>query len=276
MYKSLKYVSDAFFPRIHSWTLPRGPYSITNVTFLSKIFILNCRNIRLSNLAGACVVICFLCRIILYLSVLKFVVQQYEMHYRIWACYPSDLFPSPNESAVLVLCLDTCVWCGFFFVYRLFKSWIELFCFEKKLINARVQSTNSCSSADETEDGELDPDVKAQREKERRQANNARERWELSCLVLWPIFLYVFQYCFGFPLSPTQSFKLMYLIILLYNNLATNISIFLNQHYNKSVKFGSSPFVESIGWLFHNCIQTELLPKKNQFCLGSYTKLKML
>ncbi|XP_030756999.1 transcription factor 12-like isoform X3 [Sitophilus oryzae] len=33
-----------------------------------------------------------------------------------------------------------------------------------------------CSSADETEDGELDPDVKAQREKERRQANNARER----------------------------------------------------------------------------------------------------
>ncbi|XP_019770976.2 protein daughterless isoform X4 [Dendroctonus ponderosae] len=33
-----------------------------------------------------------------------------------------------------------------------------------------------CSSADETEDGELDPDIKAQREKERRQANNARER----------------------------------------------------------------------------------------------------
>lgn len=34
----------------------------------------------------------------------------------------------------------------------------------------------SCSSADETEEGELDPDIKAQREKERRQANNARER----------------------------------------------------------------------------------------------------
>ncbi|XP_068896406.1 transcription factor 12 isoform X2 [Tenebrio molitor] len=33
-----------------------------------------------------------------------------------------------------------------------------------------------CSSADETEEGELDPDIKAQREKERRQANNARER----------------------------------------------------------------------------------------------------
>ncbi|XP_060517812.1 protein daughterless-like isoform X6 [Cylas formicarius] len=33
-----------------------------------------------------------------------------------------------------------------------------------------------CSSADETEEGDLDPDVKAQREKERRQANNARER----------------------------------------------------------------------------------------------------
>lgn len=37
---------------------------------------------------------------------------------------------------------------------------------------------NSCSSADETEDSELDPDLKAQREKERRQANNARERWD--------------------------------------------------------------------------------------------------
>lgn len=34
----------------------------------------------------------------------------------------------------------------------------------------------SCSSADETEEADLDPDVKAQREKERRQANNARER----------------------------------------------------------------------------------------------------
>ncbi|XP_028128956.1 transcription factor 12 isoform X3 [Diabrotica virgifera virgifera] len=33
-----------------------------------------------------------------------------------------------------------------------------------------------CSSADETEEGDLDPDIKAQREKERRQANNARER----------------------------------------------------------------------------------------------------
>nr|XP_022902742.1 protein daughterless isoform X4 [Onthophagus taurus] len=33
-----------------------------------------------------------------------------------------------------------------------------------------------CSSADETEDGDIDPDIKAQREKERRQANNARER----------------------------------------------------------------------------------------------------
>ena len=33
--------------------------------------------------------------------------------------------------------------------------------------------TNCCSSADEEED----PDTKAAREKERRQANNARERW---------------------------------------------------------------------------------------------------
>ncbi|CAG9813320.1 unnamed protein product [Phaedon cochleariae] len=33
-----------------------------------------------------------------------------------------------------------------------------------------------CSSADETEEGDLDPVMKAQREKERRQANNARER----------------------------------------------------------------------------------------------------
>ncbi|XP_019770982.2 protein daughterless isoform X9 [Dendroctonus ponderosae] len=38
------------------------------------------------------------------------------------------------------------------------------------------RSRRCCSSADETEDGELDPDIKAQREKERRQANNARER----------------------------------------------------------------------------------------------------
>lgn len=46
---------------------------------------------------------------------------------------------------------------------------------KKKLIS---NSCHSCSSADETEDGELDPDIKAQREKERRQANNARERCE--------------------------------------------------------------------------------------------------
>lgn len=44
---------------------------------------------------------------------------------------------------------------------------------EKK---SALQLAVSCSSADETEDGEIDPDVKAQREKERRQANNARER----------------------------------------------------------------------------------------------------
>lgn len=41
-----------------------------------------------------------------------------------------------------------------------------------------IVNVNSCSSADETEDSELDPDIKAQREKERRQANNARERWD--------------------------------------------------------------------------------------------------
>ncbi|KAK9694656.1 Helix-loop-helix DNA-binding domain [Popillia japonica] len=39
-----------------------------------------------------------------------------------------------------------------------------------------LQLVISCSSADETEEGEIDPDIKAQREKERRQANNARER----------------------------------------------------------------------------------------------------
>lgn len=44
----------------------------------------------------------------------------------------------------------------------------------KSLINF----CDSCSSAEETEEGELDPDIKAQREKERRQANNARERCE--------------------------------------------------------------------------------------------------
>ncbi|KAJ8955831.1 hypothetical protein NQ318_005374 [Aromia moschata] len=36
--------------------------------------------------------------------------------------------------------------------------------------------TMSDERADETEEGDLDPDIKAQREKERRQANNARER----------------------------------------------------------------------------------------------------
>ncbi|KAG5892462.1 hypothetical protein JTB14_017429 [Gonioctena quinquepunctata] len=41
---------------------------------------------------------------------------------------------------------------------------------------ASKRSRRYCSSADETEDGDLDPDIKAQREKERRQANNARER----------------------------------------------------------------------------------------------------
>ncbi|XP_049824370.1 transcription factor 12 isoform X3 [Aethina tumida] len=40
----------------------------------------------------------------------------------------------------------------------------------------RRQANNVRESAEETEDGELDPDIKAQREKERRQANNARER----------------------------------------------------------------------------------------------------
>ncbi|ENN70779.1 hypothetical protein YQE_12444, partial [Dendroctonus ponderosae] len=40
----------------------------------------------------------------------------------------------------------------------------------------RRQANNVRERADETEDGELDPDIKAQREKERRQANNARER----------------------------------------------------------------------------------------------------
>ncbi|CAH1124354.1 unnamed protein product [Ceutorhynchus assimilis] len=40
----------------------------------------------------------------------------------------------------------------------------------------RRQANNVRERTDETEDGDLDPDVKAQREKERRQANNARER----------------------------------------------------------------------------------------------------
>ncbi|CAH1116835.1 unnamed protein product [Phaedon cochleariae] len=41
---------------------------------------------------------------------------------------------------------------------------------------ASKRSRRYCSSADETEEGDLDPVMKAQREKERRQANNARER----------------------------------------------------------------------------------------------------
>lgn len=52
----------------------------------------------------------------------------------------------------------------------------------------------SCSSADETEDGDLDPDIKAQREKERRQANNARERSE-SFNVYRPCILAYIQLC---------------------------------------------------------------------------------
>ncbi|GJQ76093.1 hypothetical protein Trydic_g1844 [Trypoxylus dichotomus] len=40
----------------------------------------------------------------------------------------------------------------------------------------RRQANNVRERADETEEGEIDPDIKAQREKERRQANNARER----------------------------------------------------------------------------------------------------
>jgi len=143
---------------------------------------------------GACVVICFLCRIIF--ITLKICCTTIRNALSNMGLLPVGPFSAPNESAVLVLCLDTfliasCVW----FFHRLSKAESSSFALRKK-INARVQRTNSCSSADETEDGELDPDVKAQREKERRQANNARERWELSCLVLWPIFLYVFQYCF--------------------------------------------------------------------------------
>lgn len=53
--------------------------------------------------------------------------------------------------------------------------WTAVFTFISQLITEGY-CFSSCSSADETEDGELDPDIKAQREKERRQANNARER----------------------------------------------------------------------------------------------------
>lgn len=49
---------------------------------------------------------------------------------------------------------------------------------KKHFVLHNLKDYNSCSSADETEDSELDPDIKAQREKERRQANNARERWD--------------------------------------------------------------------------------------------------
>lgn len=56
----------------------------------------------------------------------------------------------------------------------------------------------SCSSADETEEGDLDPDIKAQREKERRQANNARERCAFVLLTtnfcLLPSFLCILAY----------------------------------------------------------------------------------
>lgn len=42
-----------------------------------------------------------------------------------------------------------------------------------QVINLVLLLRNCCSSAEDEDD---DPDVKAQREKERRQANNARER----------------------------------------------------------------------------------------------------
>jgi hypothetical protein len=44
---------------------------------------------------------------------------------------------------------------------------------KKPYLHEMFSCTNCCSSADEEED----PDTKAAREKERRQANNARERW---------------------------------------------------------------------------------------------------
>lgn len=172
-----------------------GPYSITNVTFLSRIFILNCRNIRLSNLARC---------MRSYLFPMSYYIYYIEnLLYNNTKCI-IEYGPVTRRTFFRTERIGRPRFVSWHFSNRIvcvvfspsIQSWIELFCFENKKINARVQSTNSCSSADETEDGELDPDVKAQREKERRQANNARERWELSCLVLWPIFLYVFQYCF--------------------------------------------------------------------------------
>lgn len=57
------------------------------------------------------------------------------------------------------------------------SEWCDLICLlyiDNKLSGICIW--HSCSSADEGEDFDMDPHAKAAREKERRQANNARER----------------------------------------------------------------------------------------------------